>query len=60
MAKIAFFEADPAFRLFGYARAHRAVSGTVSIDAKFVDTAENEMLQVWLVSFFENVCKCFI
>ena len=45
---------DPAFLLFGYASAHRAVSGTVSIASKFVRTAENEMLQVWFVSFKEK------
>ena len=48
-AKTAHFCADLAFCLFAYARMHRAVSGTVSIVAKFADTAENEMLQVWLV-----------
>ena len=45
-AKIARFFLDLASWLFAYARVHRAVSGTVSIVAKFVDTAENEMLQV--------------
>ena len=54
-AKTAHFCLDLAFCLVAYARVHRAVSGTVSIVAKFVDTAENEILKVWLVSLFENM-----
>ena len=45
-AKTARFCLDLASCLFAYARVHRAVSGTVSIVAKFVDTAENEFPQV--------------
>ena len=55
-AKTANFCADLTFCVFAYARVHREVSGTVSIVAKFADTAENEMLQVWLVPLFENIC----
>ena len=54
-AKIARFCLDLASWLLAHAREHRAVSGTVSIVAKFVDTAENEILKVWLVSLFENM-----
>ena len=53
-AKTAHFCADLAGIASGTCRGRRAVSRTVSIGQKFVDTAENEILEVWLVSLFEK------
>ena len=54
-AKTARFCADLAGIASGMCRGRRAVSRTISIAQKFVDTAENEILKVWLVSLFEKM-----